>query len=173
MTEMRRATLADLDAIMALEKASFPTDAWSAPMMREELASPHSFYLVLEGEAQPGESPVLEGYAGLRALSGSHDADVQTITVAAATRGKGLGRTLLRALLDEAGERGIRDVFLEVRADNPVGQSLYVSEGFVDIGRRPGYYQPDNVDAVVMKCEMAHWHRAGLRVEAEPGTIVT
>ncbi|MBB2975608.1 ribosomal-protein-alanine acetyltransferase [Microbacterium endophyticum] len=169
MTRMRRATVADLDAIMALEEASFPTDAWSSPMMREELSSPHSFYLVLEEEVHTG----LAGYAGLRALSGSHDADVQTITVAAASRGKGLGRTLLRALLDEATQRGIRDVFLEVRADNPVAQALYVSEGFVDIGRRPGYYQPDDVDAIVMKCEMSHWHRSVLRVDAEPGTIVT
>ena len=36
---LRTATADDLEAIMALERASFPTDAWSEAMMREELAS--------------------------------------------------------------------------------------------------------------------------------------
>ncbi|MEI5604077.1 hypothetical protein WB307_47570, partial [Streptomyces brasiliscabiei] len=58
----RTATLDDLDAIMALEHASFPTDAWSPAMMREELASPHGWYVVVE------EAGRLVGYAGLRAV---------------------------------------------------------------------------------------------------------
>ena len=61
-----------------------------------------------------------------------------------------------------ARERGARQVFLEVRADNPVAQRLYASEGFVELGRRPRYYQPDDVDAVVMKLDLAGW-------AAEPG----
>jgi ribosomal-protein-alanine N-acetyltransferase len=47
--------------------------------------------------------------------------------------------------------RGARDVFLEVRADNEVAIALYESEGFVTLDRRVGYYQPDGVDALVMK----------------------
>ena len=53
----------DLDAIMALERASFPTDAWSDAMMREELASPHGWYVVDD------EAGRLVGYAGLRAVA--------------------------------------------------------------------------------------------------------
>ena len=70
---VRTATLRDLDAIMALERASFPTDAWSDAMMREELASRHSFYVVVE------EAGRLVGYAGLRVARGASDADIQTI----------------------------------------------------------------------------------------------
>ncbi|KTR96260.1 hypothetical protein NS220_02830 [Microbacterium testaceum] len=147
----RPATLADLDGIMALEHASFPTDAWSAAMMREELASPHGWYVVVE------EAGRLIGYAGLRAVRGARDADVQTITIAEAARGRGRGRALLTALLDEAGRRGVHDVFLEVRADNPVAQALYASEGFVEVGRRPRYYQPDDVDAIVMQLDLRGW----------------
>jgi [ribosomal protein S18]-alanine N-acetyltransferase len=44
-------------------------------------------------------------------------------------------------------------VFLEVRADNPVAQGLYASRGFAVVGRRPRYYQPDGVDAIVMRLE--------------------
>ncbi|WP_341872876.1 GNAT family N-acetyltransferase [Leucobacter insecticola] len=62
----------------------------------------------------------------------------------------------MNALLDEAATRGVREVFLEVRADNPVAQSLYASLGFTEIGVRPRYYQPDNVDAFVMKLDMEH-----------------
>jgi [ribosomal protein S18]-alanine N-acetyltransferase len=147
----RRATLADLDAIMALERASFPSDAWSDAMMREELESPHGWYVVVE------EAGRLIGYAGLRAVRGAADADIQTIAIAAGGRGRGRGRALLTALLAEAARRGVRDVFLEVRADNPVAQSLYASEGFAEVGRRARYYQPDDVDAIVMRLDVAGW----------------
>lgn len=148
---LRRATPADLDAIMALERASFPTDAWSDAMMRDELASPHGWYVVIE------EAGRIVGYAGLRAVRGSRDADVQTIAIAAGSRGRGRGRGLLEALLAEASARRVHDVFLEVRADNPVAQALYASEGFVEVGRRPRYYQPDDVDAVVMRLDVLGW----------------
>lgn len=148
---IRTATGDDLAAIMTLERTSFPTDAWSEAMMREELASPHGWYIVDD------EAGRLVGYAGLRAVSGARDADIQTITIAEVSRGRGRGRSLLRALLDEALRRGVSDVFLEVRADNPVAQALYVSEGFAEIGRKPRYYQPDDVDAVVMKLDLRGW----------------
>ena len=147
----RVASLEDLDAIMALERASFPSDAWSDAMMREELASPHGWYVVVE------EAGRLIGYAGLRAARGAADADIQTITIAAGGRGRGRGRALLTTLLEEAARRGVRDVFLEVRADNPVAQTLYSSEGFVEVGRRARYYQPDDVDAIVMKLDLGGW----------------
>ncbi len=140
---------------MILERASFPTDAWSSAMMREELASPHGWYVVDE------EAGRLVGYAGLRAVKSAKDADVQTIAIAESARGRGRGRTLLRALLGEAARRGVAEVFLEVRADNPVAHALYASEGFLEIGRKPRYYQPDDVDAVVMKLDVRVW--AGAR----------
>jgi ribosomal-protein-alanine acetyltransferase len=148
---IRPATPDDLDAIMALERASFPTDAWSDAMMREELASPHGRYLVLE------HAEALAGYAGLRSVQGAADADVQTIAVAESERGRGSGRMLLRTLIGIAHERRVRDLFLEVRADNPVAQRLYASEGFVETGRRPRYYQPDDVDAIVMTLDVPSW----------------
>lgn len=153
----RAATLEDLPAIMALERASFPTDAWSDAMMREELASPHGWYVVVE------EAGRLIGYAGLRAPHGAQDADIQTIAIASGARGRGRGRALLRGLLEEAARRGVAAVYLEVRADNPVAHALYVSEGFAEVGRRPRYYQPDDVDAIVMRVEIPGWtarHRA-------------
>lgn len=145
---IRPATGADLEAIMRIETASFPTDAWSARTMAEELGSAHGRYFVdVDGDA-------VVGYGGVRALPGAPDADIQTIALDGAHRGSGRGRALLAVLLDEAADRGAREVFLEVRADNPVAERLYLSEGFAEIGRRARYYQPDDVDAIVMKLDL-------------------
>ncbi|WP_217183005.1 ribosomal protein S18-alanine N-acetyltransferase [Streptomyces sp. AC495_CC817] len=145
---LREATAADFDAIMAIEHRSFPTDAWSAETMSAELSSPHGRYLVDEVDG------AVIGYGGVRALQGGADADIQTIALDREHRGAGRGRALLRALLAAAAERGAREVFLEVRADNPAAWGLYVSEGFEEIGRRPRYYQPDDVDAIVMRLDL-------------------
>ncbi len=126
-------------------------------MMRSDLAQKHCYYLVAENPAQPGPGRTaapLGGYAGLLSPQGAADADIQTIAVAPDARRHGLGRTLMRALIAEAVERGARRVFLEVRADNPGAQHLYETLGFGSIGLRRGYYQPDNVDAVVMRLEL-------------------
>ncbi|MEZ3159213.1 ribosomal protein S18-alanine N-acetyltransferase [Microbacterium sp. BWT-B31] len=151
---LRPATASDLDAIMALERASFPRDAWSEASMRAELESPHGWYVV------DIEAGVLVGYAGLRAVRGAADADIQTIAICSAFRGRGRGRAILEALLVEASARGASEVFLEVRADNPVAQALYASEGFVEIARRPRYYQPDDVDAIIMRLGLRAWASA-------------
>ncbi len=146
-TELREAAVDDLDAIWAIESAVFGAEAWSREMMREELTADHRHYLVLVDAAG-----AVHGYAGLLVVG--TEGDIQTIAVAPETRGGGHGRRLMNALLDEAARRGVREVFLEVRADNPVAQALYRSLGFEAIGVRPRYYQPDDVDAVVMKLEM-------------------
>ena len=160
---LRTATGDDLGAIMTLERASFPTDAWSESLMAAELASPHGRYFV---DVEAGR---VVGYGGVRAVRGAADADIQTIAIAEAARGAGRGRALLRALLGEARECGAREMFLEVRADNPVAAALYRSEGFAEIGRRPRYYQPDDVDAIVMTLDLRAWAAAAASSAADAG----
>jgi ribosomal-protein-alanine acetyltransferase len=133
---------------MAIETAVFGTDAWSRATVHGELASVHGYYLV----AFPPDNPAtIEAYAGLHAPMGEPQADIQTIAVAATARRHGVGRALMRQLIAEARERGAREVFLEVRADNPNAKALYDELGFEAIAVRPRYYQPDDVDAVVMR----------------------
>ena len=141
---IRTADASDLDAIMTIERASFAASAWERDTMRAEVGSEWGRYIV--AEAADGSAL---GYAGLRAVG--VEGDVQTIAVAAEARGRGVGRALLAELLAEAERRGVRELFLEVRADNPVARALYESVGFAEIGVRPRYYQPEDVDAVVMK----------------------
>lgn len=146
--DFRRAGTSDLESIMALETATFATDAWSTESMASELGGDHTFYLVAHDPDQPG---ALAGYAGLLAPVGGGDADIQTIAVAPSARRRGLGRTLMERLIAEAVTRHARHVFLEVRADNPNARALYDSLGFEQIAVRKRYYQPDNVDAEVMR----------------------
>jgi ribosomal-protein-alanine acetyltransferase len=146
--QLRRAAPGDLEGIMHLETSIFTSDAWSPEMMARDIADPNCHYLVA---FPPDEPQHIVAYAGLLAPSGSREGDIQTIAVADEARGHGLGRTLMLSLIKEARKRGAREVFLEVRADNPTAQRLYLRLGFEEIGVRPGYYQPDNVDALVMR----------------------
>ncbi|MEO6532521.1 MAG: ribosomal protein S18-alanine N-acetyltransferase [Pseudolysinimonas sp.] len=154
LPSIRRATLDDLDAIMRLETSTFGSDAWSRGSMRAELGSRHGYYLVAETGETSHPDAAIAGYAGLLAPAGSGQADIQTIAVAPEARRHGLGRALMVALLDEARLRTAAEVFLEVRADNPDAQGLYASLGFEQIAVRPQYYQPDGVDAHIMRLDL-------------------
>lgn len=142
---LRDVTLADLDVLAAMEAELFAGEAWSRDLVREEITGKHRRYFALE-DPSTGQ---LAGYAGLLAVG--TEGDVQTIAVAPEYRGQGAGRRLMHALLAVAQESGVRELFLEVRADNPVARALYTSRGFTEIGLRPGYYQPGAIDAVVMR----------------------
>jgi len=146
---LRPMTLADLSAVMVLEDELFAPDTWTEAMYRDELSRPDTrHYLVAEDDGDG--SPVVIGYAGLIAYD--DEAHVATLGVATERQGTGLGARLLDALLAEA-DRRTSVVLLEVRAENGVARGLYQRRGFVEIGRRRGYYQPSGEDALVMKRE--------------------
>jgi ribosomal-protein-alanine N-acetyltransferase len=142
----------DIEPVHELEKALFPEDAWSRGMFWSELAhsrGPEATrrYVV----AETGDRVV--GYAGL--ASSGDLADVQTIAVAADHWGTGLGGRLLTELLRAATAFECAEVLLECRVDNVRAQKLYERFGFQPIGFRRGYYQPGNVDALVMRLTTA------------------
>jgi len=149
--QLRDADADDLDAIMAVEHAVFPRDAWSRESMLAELSAKHTRYLVAFDQSAPGD---LLAYAGLLAPRGAAQADIQSVAVVENARRRGLARTLVQTLIAEARDRGAREIFLEVRVDNPNAQSLYDSLGFERIAVRKGYYQPDNVDGAVMRLDI-------------------
>nr|WP_068921218.1 ribosomal protein S18-alanine N-acetyltransferase [Planobispora rosea] len=140
-------TADDLTAVMAIERETFPDDAWSEGMLRGELddqpRTRHYIVALVEGE--------IVGYAGLAAAA--DQADVQTIAVVAGHRRAGIGAAMLTELLAEAVRRDAREVFLEVRADNPPAQAMYERFGFEAIGVRRRYYK-DGVDAIIMKKDL-------------------
>jgi ribosomal-protein-alanine N-acetyltransferase len=141
-TALRRMRWWDIETVTALEAALFD-DPWSAEMFWDELAQGESrTYLV----ATEGEDIV--GYGGLAAMP--DEAYVQTIAVVPSHRRQGLGSVLLTALMDDAKERGLPRVGLEVRVDNAAAIALYERFGFHGIAVRKRYYQPSGTDALVM-----------------------
>ena len=140
----------DIDPVLGLEQELFPDDAWSAGMFWSELA--HSRGPRATRRYVVAEDPVtgrIVGYAGLAAAGDL--ADVQTIGVTRDHWGGGLGSVLLTDLLKHATAFECTEVLLEVRVDNTRAQKLYERFGFEPIGFRRGYYQPGNVDALVMR----------------------
>ena len=137
----------DIDALLPFERDLFGAESWSAVAFWSELAQASTrHYVVAEADDE------LLGWAGLAAWSG--EAFVQTIAVRREHQHAGLGRQLLAELLAEAARRGERQVMLEVRATDERAQRLYARAGFEPIGRRPKYYQPSGVDAVIMRTEL-------------------
>ncbi|WP_309081266.1 ribosomal protein S18-alanine N-acetyltransferase [Zhihengliuella sp.] len=139
-------TGADLDAVHALEQRLFPEDAWPRDAFVAELSQPQTRkYWVAEVDGE------IVGYCGMMCVLPI--ADVQTIAVVPEQEGHGIGSALLTGLIEEARDRGARDVLLEVRADNPRAQALYERFGFRRIHVRPRYYK-GGVDAVIMQLEL-------------------
>ena len=68
------------------------------------------------------------------------EAEILSIAVAAAHRGRGIAGALLNLHLRRLAGLGARAVFLEVDAQNEPAQRLYRRAGFREVGRRPGYY---------------------------------
>ena len=66
-----------------------------------------------------------------------------------------LFRSLMAGLLDLARLLGCCRVVLDVRPSNVAALALYTKMGFAPCGRRPGYYQDNGEDALVMECLLA------------------
>ncbi|RKQ36888.1 ribosomal protein S18-alanine N-acetyltransferase [Kocuria tytonis] len=135
----------DLDAVHALETVLFPEDAWPRQLFDEELAHLTRQYWVVSRDRE------VVAYAGMMCIPPV--ADVQTIAVAAAHEGRGLGATLLRVLHEAAVGAGATEMMLEVRADNPRAQALYRRFGYEHIHTRAHYYGPGH-DALIMRREL-------------------
>ncbi|WP_344442257.1 ribosomal protein S18-alanine N-acetyltransferase [Kitasatospora nipponensis] len=140
----------DIEPVMELELRLFPEDAWSRGMYWSELAEAHPGGTRHYTVATTAEGAVV-GYAGLMTIG--TEGDVQTIAVDDRYQGRGLGSVLLADLVAESVRRGCAELLLEVRIDNVRAQRLYEHFGFVPVGIRRGYYQPADVDALVMRLD--------------------
>jgi [ribosomal protein S18]-alanine N-acetyltransferase len=68
------------------------------------------------------------------------EAEILSVAVAPARRGRGLSRRLLDLHLRRLSGIGMRRVFLEVDEGNIPARKLYARAGFRDVGRREAYY---------------------------------
>jgi [ribosomal protein S18]-alanine N-acetyltransferase len=99
--------------------------------------------------------PKTIGFAASRI--GADEAEILSIAVDRARRGRGLSRTLLLTHLGHLAGRGVRTIFLEVEENNQPARRLYDRTGFVVVGRRERYYkQPDgeHLNALLMRRDL-------------------
>ncbi len=132
----------DIDAVMAIECASFPTP-WSRDTFVAELGREEARVWVVV-EWQGG----VVAYGGVAFLG--DEAHLMNLAVRSDSRRMGLGSAILVTLLEAAVQRGINSATLEVRPSNVDAIRLYERTGFTSVGSRPGYYGDTREDAVIM-----------------------
>ena len=143
---LRPMTMADLDAVMQIEKLAYP-HPWTIGNFRDCLTSGYYACVLLEGET-------IIGYSVMS--TGAGEAHVLNICIHPDQQGNGLGRSLLHVLEAEARLRNVDMMLLEVRTSNVKAIGLYESMGFNELGIRKNYY-PSHVgreDAHVMAREL-------------------
>ncbi|MEB3882103.1 ribosomal protein S18-alanine N-acetyltransferase [Lyngbya sp. CCY1209] len=134
---------------------------WTLEGYRRELESPNSDILVwtsqpggetFEGIPSPrvaiSDPPPVVGMGCLWAIL--DEAHITLLAVHPDYRKLGLGKTLLRALLESARRRGLARATLEVRASNAIAIALYERFGFQVAGTRRGYYADTGEDALIL-----------------------
>jgi len=134
----------DLSVVLEIEQQLFPTDSWTKELFLGELAEVPTTRSVVVLE----ENNEVIGYAALRFIG--REGDINTIAIAPAHQRKGLGSKLLNWLMETAKELGVRQLFLDVRADNLAAIEMYKATGFERIDIRRNYYD-HSVDAHVMR----------------------
>ena len=125
----------DMDAVAKIYGASFD-EPWPRPVVEGLYFTPAAWGLLASIKASEGDIPV--GFILARTVI--DEADIMSIGVHPQHRCKGVGRTLVDAVIHSVNPSQGGVVILEVAEDNPAAQNLYASAGFKVVGRRPGYY---------------------------------
>jgi ribosomal-protein-alanine N-acetyltransferase len=139
---IRQAGPEDVHRIAEIDKACFDAP-WSEESFRNEMEkNVIAFYLAAELDGE------VIGYAGLWWLN--EEGHITNVAVHPDYRGKHVATCLLDCLIDYCEQEGIRAFTLEVRPSNDGAIALYEKFAFVDVGRRPKYYEDNHEDAVIM-----------------------
>jgi ribosomal-protein-alanine N-acetyltransferase len=132
---------ADARALAALHASSFHR-GWSEDEFERLLSDRH----VVAHRATAGTA--LAGFILSRIVQ--DEAEILSIAVASARRGRGLARQLLDINLRRLAALGARSVFLEVEEGNVSARRLYRRAGFQEVGRRETYYAPERGAAALV-----------------------
>jgi ribosomal-protein-alanine N-acetyltransferase len=156
--EFRPCRIDDLEAIERIERRTFPTP-WPLSQFASLLAMREGLGWV---SALPGGAVVAYAIGWVAA----DEAELADLAVAEGRRGEGIGTELVRAFATEAGVRGARRLYLEVRVSNAAARRFYRRLGFERVGRRAAYYREPLEDALVLGVDLP---LRGRRVVDRPG----
>jgi ribosomal-protein-alanine N-acetyltransferase len=137
------ATPSHAEALAHIHASAFPEgERWGADAIALQFGLPGVFgWIAAEG-----------GMILARVVA--DEAEVLTLAVDPAARGRGIGRALLDRAMRTALERGAGRLFLEVGASNVAARALYRACGFVEVGRRRAYYR-GGADALVLRAAIS------------------
>ena len=141
--EIRRLSLQDLDPIVAIETAVYPTP-WSRSMFAGELAKPSSVSL---GAFDPEVGGLVAYLIVSRYVDAWH---IMNVAVHPECRRQGVASRLLDELFELTAGDPRRGYTLEVRVSNATAIALYERFGFEPSGLRRGYYTDNREDALIM-----------------------
>jgi ribosomal-protein-alanine N-acetyltransferase len=141
--DIREAVRADAAALAEIEKLCF-TPPWSSEEILREIEENELAYYIVCADGRRVIS-----YAGLWTVL--NEGHITNVAVHPDFRGRGIGSTVLEALIGRTRRRaGLTDFTLEVRASNTAALRLYEKAGFREEGRRRGYYAEPPEDAIIM-----------------------
>lgn len=142
---IRRMTVADLPAVVDLDKISFSLP-WPERSFRFELTdNPASRCWVAEIDGRLVGVVVTWLFVD--------EAHIATIATHPDYRRQGIARRMLIYTLESAMREGAQSSFLEVRESNVAAQEMYRKFGYTEVGRRKRYYRDNNEDAILMNLE--------------------
>lgn len=144
----RLLTEADIPEITAMEREAcmHPLHAWSDENYRSSLRA--GYWARVRCDAATGRI-----LAVCVAMDGVDEVHLLNIAVARDQHGRGHAHALLCELFSRCRQRRAEALWLEVRPSNQRARTLYLREGFEDIGVRKHYYPAatGREDAVVMR----------------------
>jgi [ribosomal protein S18]-alanine N-acetyltransferase len=134
---VRVGTARDLPTIMPIMRTAFDPrygEAWTEAQCLGVLTMSGSSLLIASTDG-----PV--GFALSRCVI--DECELMLIAVLPTEQGRGIGRALLDSVIADTRTAGAASIFLEMRSDNNA-LALYAAAGFVEVGRRRGYYRGIN-----------------------------
>jgi len=119
--------------------ARLHAEGFAHPWSSEEVAALIAGSSTFGAAALDPASGRLRGFVLSRLAA--DEAEILTVAVETAFRGKGVGRALIAEALRQAANAGAKAMFLEVGKDNAPALALYERFGFAKVGERAGYYR--------------------------------
>jgi [ribosomal protein S18]-alanine N-acetyltransferase len=148
---IRRASPADLDAILAIEQACAEAPHWSHAQWLAALSPDHETGPLRASFVAEGSGSITGFAVASRA---GELAELESVAVSPSARRKGIGHALCQHLMDWARNAEATHLELEVRASSEGALALYRSLGFVEQARRRQYYRHPTEDAVLMAARL-------------------
>jgi ribosomal-protein-alanine N-acetyltransferase len=148
---IRRASPADLEAILAIAQASAEAPHWSHSQWLAALSLDHETGPMRASFVAEGNGGILGFAVASRA---GELAELESVVVSTSSRRKGIGKALCQQVMDWSRKIGASELELEVRASSDGALALYRALGFVEQARRREYYRNPPEDAVLMAARL-------------------